>query len=77
MRDTAAECINLCLNLISERESKSKHNLLQLIYHEIRTGFDDPDPNYQHSCLAVLTAILSSKGTAGDILRVRKHHSYV
>jgi len=24
VRDTAAECINICLNLISERESKSK-----------------------------------------------------
>lgn len=32
VRDTAAECINICLSLISERESKSKRNLLELIY---------------------------------------------
>jgi hypothetical protein len=56
--------------LISERESKNKQNLVNLIYQEIKMAFDDPDPNYQHSCLTVLVTILSSKGTGGDILKV-------
>jgi serine/threonine-protein kinase mTOR len=77
VRDTAAECINICLNLISERESKSKKNLLPLIYNEIKLAFDDQDANYQHSCLTVLTAILSSKGTGGDILRVSNHIFFI
>jgi FKBP12-rapamycin complex-associated protein len=46
VRDTAAECINLCLNLISERESKSKQNFLLLIYNEIKLAFEDQDSNY-------------------------------
>ena len=74
VRDTAAECINICLNLICERESKSKqNNLLLLIYNEIKLAFDErreDDPNYQHSALTVLSAILSSKGTVSDILAV-------
>jgi len=70
VRDTAAECINICLNLISERESKSKDNLLILIYREIKLAFEDQDPNYQYSALTVLSALLSSKGTGGDILKV-------
>ena len=71
VRDTAADCINICLNLISERESKSKRNLLMLIYHEIKLAFQDEDPNYQHSALTVLSAILSSKGSGSEILKVR------
>jgi len=70
VRDTAAECINICLNLISERESKSKRNLLVLIYSEVKLAFRDEDPNYQHSALTVLTSILSSKGSVSDILKV-------
>ena len=47
VRDTAAECINVCLNLISERESKkSKQGLLRLIYEEIEVAFNDSDPNF-------------------------------
>lgn len=71
VRDTAADCINICLNLISERESKSQQNLVYLIYEEIKLAFNDPDPYYQHSCLTVLSAILSNKGTSGGILKVR------
>jgi serine/threonine-protein kinase mTOR len=70
VRDTAAECINICLSLISERESKSKRNLLKLIYDEIKLAFEDEDPNYQHSALTVLMAILQSKGSISDILKV-------
>jgi len=33
-------------------------------------AFNDEDPNYQHSALTVLTAILSSKGSVSDILKV-------
>lgn len=59
VRDTAAECINVCLSLISERESKqSKQSLLKLIYEEVEKAFSDNDPNYQYSSLAVLSALL-------------------
>jgi hypothetical protein len=41
-----------------------------LIYDEIKLAFGDEDPNYQHSALTVLMAILQSKGSISDILKV-------
>ena len=76
MRDTAAECINICINLISERESASKQGFLNLIYEEVKKAFSDNDPNYQHSALTVLSALLSSKGTASEILQVTSFSIY-
>lgn len=70
VRDTAAECINICLSLISERESKSKQGLLQRIYDEVKMAFTENDPNYQHSAMTVLSALVSSKGTGNEILKV-------
>jgi len=42
-----------------------------LIYEEIQVAFIDQDPNYQHSALTVLSALLQSKGSGSEIIRVR------
>lgn len=72
MRDTAAECINICLNLISERESASKQGFLSLIYEEVKRAFtsNENDPNYQYSAMTVLAALLSTKGSGGEMVQV-------
>ena len=41
-----------------------------MIYNEIIAAFEDPDPNFQHSALTVLSALLSSKGAGSEILKV-------
>ena len=70
MRDTAAECINVCLHLIQEREQTHNQSLLLQIYNEISVAFKEKDENFQHSALTVLSALIASKGPGNEIIKV-------
>jgi len=69
VRDTAAECIKVCLALINEREQKSMREMLLNVHREIQCAFRENDPNFQHPALLVLSTLVALGNS--DLLSVR------
>lgn len=75
VRTTAADCINECIRMISQREHfffvqrKNQPNYLDMIYTQVHTAlFDtkDTDVNYQQSTLSILSELIQVKGSSSN-----------